>query len=164
MVTKLHEIIGEKFFLTQLEAGIVASSDAECENFAIQYTYAPIWKWQVPVNWDIVLLPEHKFGVHIEDDEAAPAEWRDDQLVRVEVWDANLDRMHIVYRGRYVQSKELQDKDKMTHLTITEPLWLKAGDWIYIMGYSPNTIYTIDVSDSYFSLETERARPTIMKS
>jgi len=159
-----REIIGELFRLTQLSTGISAKTDAQCENYAIRYTFAPIWIWQVPVNQEIVLLPEHKFGAHIEDDESSSAVWTDIQSVRIEVKDASLKKTTIVYEGRYMQSKEMQDQDKMAHLDIMNPVRLPAGSWIYILGYSPSSsLYTIDVSDSYFSLETLRVRPSLYK-
>ena len=159
------EVIGELFRLTQAESGIVESTDSEVENFALRYTFAPIWKYQVPVDQELILLPDvHRFGAHIEDDEAASAEWRDDQFVRIEVWDATLRRMGIPYQARYVHSKEEQDTEKMARLELEDdPLRLKAGDWIYIMGYSPHTIYTIDVSDSRFSLEMVRVRTSMFR-
>jgi len=163
-ITKERDIAGELFRLTQLDSDISASSDSTCENWAIRYSFAPIWKWQVPVNQEIVLKPEHKFGAHIEDDEASSAVWTDIQFVRIEVWDAALKRCVIVYEGRFIQSKELQDRDKMAHLDIVNPVRLPAGSWIYILGKCPNSsIYTIDVSDSYFSLETTRVRPSLYK-
>lgn len=165
MVVEAKKIIGEFFRLTQAESGITASTDGECENYAIRYTFAPIWKYQVPVGQEFILLLEHKFVAYIEDDETSALEWLDTQHIRVEVWDATLKRMQIAFQGRYVESKETQDLDKMAHLDLIEPLRLKSGDWIYILGYCPNvnagTGYTIDVSDSFFSLECLRVRPTM---
>lgn len=154
--------IGELWRLTSEETDVTAKTDAEVTNFALRYTYAPIWLYQVPVGQELVLLPEHRFGCYIED-EGVPAEWLDTQHVRIEVWDATLRRMEIPLQLRYVQVKEMQDADKMAHLDILQPLWLKAGDWIYICGYSPNTVYTIDVSESFFTLELLRIRPSMYK-
>jgi len=163
MAEVAREIIGEFFRLRESEDGVTSKTDAQCENFAIRYTFAPIWTYQVPIDQELVLLPEHRFGAHIEDDEAAPAEWTDNQFVRVEVWDATLRRMIIPFQARYVHSKELQDTELMARLELSEPLRLKAGDWIYIAGYCPHALYTIDVSDSYFSLEMLRVRPSLYK-
>lgn len=167
MVTKAdikpqRGIRGEKFFLTQLDADVSAKTDAQVENFALRYTYAPIWTYQVPVGQSIILGPRDKVAIYIEDDEAAPAEWRNDQFVRIEVWDASLRRMQIALQCRYIQTKEEQDLELMGHLELIYPLRLKGGDWLYICGYSPNTIFTIDVSDSRFSLEATRVRPSIL--
>jgi len=156
-----REITGELFHLTQLVTDITEKTDAQCENFAIRYTYAPIWLYQVPVGQELILLPEHRVSIYIEDDEVSPAEWANNEHVRVEVWDADLRRMQIALQCRYITAKEEQDLDKMAHLEILQPLRLRAGDWIYICGYCPHTIYTIDVSDSRFSLEVIRVKPSM---
>ena len=159
-----REIKGELFRLTQLVTGITASSDSEVENYALRYSFAPIWKFQVPVGQEFVIRPDHRVSIYIEDDEASPVEWRDDQKVRVEVWDADEKVMHIVYQGMYVESKEMQDGTKMATLDLLDaPLLLKSGDWIKIAGYSWRTLYTIDVSDSRFSIEVERIRPGLFR-
>ena len=152
----------ELFRLTPSETGVTASTDSEVENYALRYTFAPIWKYQVPVGQEFIIEPGHWFGCYIEDDEAGAAEWRDDQKVRVECWDNGLKRMLIVYEGRYMESKDTQDKDKMANLDLLDAqLHLKAGSWIYISGYAPSTIYTIDVSDSFFSLDILRIRQAL---
>ncbi len=157
-----RNIKSELFRLTPSETGITASTDSEVENYALRYTFAPIWKYQVPVGQEFIVLPTNVFGCYIEDDEAGAAEWRDEQQVRIECWDSGLKRMVIAYAGRYVESKDMQDKDKMAKLDLLDqPLHLKSGDWIYICGYSPSTIYTIDVSDSFFSMEINRVRQAL---
>ena len=157
-----RKIIGELFHLTQSETGISASSDTTVENYALRYAFAPIWKWQVPTTHELVLEPKHRFAAYIEDDETSALEWLDVQEVRVEVWDADLKRMWIVYEGRYMQSKEETDREKMMHVDIYDPLHLKAGDWVYVLGkaatVTAGTGYTIDVSDSRFTLELTRIR------
>ncbi len=141
-----------------------AKSDSEVENFALRYTFAPVWIYQVPVGQEFLIKPEHRFSAYIEDDEAGAAEWSAEQKVRVEVWDPNLKRMQIVYQGLYVESKEMQDKDKMATLDLLDaPLYLPSGSWIYICGNAWSAIYTIDVSDSFFSLELLRVRPSLYK-
>ena len=163
-VSPQREIKGELFRLTPSTDGVTAKTDSEAENFAIRYTFAPIWTLQIPVNQEFVITPEHTFSAHIEDDEVAPAEWRDDQKVRIEVWDASLQDMKVVYKGLYVESKEPQDTGKMARLDLLKaPLLLRSGSWIYICGYCWRAIYTIDVSDSYFSLEVIRVRPGLYK-
>ena len=153
----------EIFRLTHLTTDITAKTDAQVENYACRYTFAPIWTYQVPINQAFVLeRDEQFFGIYIEDDEVSAAEWRDDQQVRIEVWDATLQRMYIVYQGQYNQSKEEQDHTKMATYQIEEPYHIRSGDWIYISGYCPKTIYTIDVSDSRFSLEMTRIKPSII--
>ena len=156
-------ITGELFRLTQNTTGVTANTDATCENYAIRYSFAPIWYYQVQTFEELVITPEHRVSIYIQDDESSSAEWGDTQHVRVVVWDATMRRMQIVYQGRYMQAKEEQDLEKMAHLQMNEPVRLKAGDWIYIEGYCPNTIYTIDVSDSRFSLEMLRVRPTMFQ-
>ena len=141
-----------------------AKTDTEVENFALRYTFAPIWIYQVPVGQEFLIKPEHRVGVYIEDDEAGPAQWRDDQKIRLEVWDPDLKRMQVVYQGMYVESKEMQDKDKMANLDLLDaPLHLPSGSWIYICGHAWSVIFTIDVSDSFFSLEVLRVRPSLHK-
>jgi len=153
-------IKGELFRLAPSTDGVISKTDAEVENYALRYTYAPIWEYQVPVGQEFIITPEHRLGAYIEDDETSPAEWRDDQKVRVEVWDAGKRKMQIVYQGMYMESKEMQDLTKMATLDLlTAPLLLKSGDWIVISGHSWRAIYTIDVSDSFFSLEVTRVRP-----
>jgi len=153
-------IKGELFRLTPSTDGVTSKTDSEVENYALQYTYAPIWEYQVPVGQEFIITPEHRLGAYIEDDETSPAEWRDDQKVRVEVWDADKRKMQIVYQGMYMESKEMQDLTKMATLDLlTAPLLLKSGDWIVVAGYSWRSLYTIDVSDSFFSLEVTRVRP-----
>lgn len=159
-----REIKGELYRLTPSSDGVTAKSDSDVENFALRYTYAPIWIFQVPVGQEFVITPKHRFSAYIEDDEAGPAEWRGEQKVRVEVWDADLKKMAIVYAGLYVESKEMADTDKMARLDLLDaPLVLHSGDWIYICGMSWSTLYTIDVSDSFFSLEALRVRPGLYK-
>ncbi len=162
-VAVLRSIKSEIFYLTQADA--TAQTDSQVENYALRYTYAPIWKYQVPVNQEFVLAPEHKLSVYIEDDESSPAEWRSTQKVRVEWWDASLKKMEIIWEGRYISCKEEQDQDKMARLDIIggEPLEVKSGDWIIIAGMSDDTLYTIDVSDSRFTLECRRFRPTLIQ-
>jgi len=159
-----REIKGELFRLTTADA--TASTDSYCENYAIRYSFAPIWTYQVPVGQEFILLPEHRLGIHIEDDEASSAEWGDPQKVRVVAWDANKKRMQIIYEGRYMESKEMQDIDKMATFDILEPVHLKSGDHIQIEGLCDDgttALYTIDVSDSYFSLEMLRIRAGLFK-
>lgn len=156
-----REITGETFHLTQSTTDVTASTDSEVEDYALRYAYSPIWKYQVPVGQELILLPSHKCSIYLEDDEGGPAEWTDNQHVRVEVWDATLRRMQIVLQSRYVAVKEEQDSNKMARLELLQPLRLKAGDWIYFLGYSPTSIYTIDVSDSRFSLEMLRVKPSM---
>lgn len=164
-VSQQREIKGELFRLTINDA--TAKTDAECENYAIRYSYAPIWTYQIPVGQEFIVQPEHHVSIYIEDDEAGAAPWGDPQSVRVVVWDADKKRMQIIYEGRYMESKEMQDIQKMaTFDLLKEPLLLKSGDHIYIEGMCDNgttAIYTIDVSDSYFSLEMLRVRPGIFK-
>lgn len=163
MVTKAQQIIPELFRLTQTEADIVASTDAQCE-YTIRYDFATIWKYQVPVGQEFILLPEHKFVVYIEDDSTS-VEWLNTQFVQVRVLDATQKRIQIIYQGRYIESKETQDLDKMAHLDLIEPLRLKSGDWIYVLGECPTVNaggeYTIDVSDSLFSIECLRVRSSM---
>ncbi len=156
----------ELFRLTQAESGITEATDAQCENYAIRYSFAPIWKWKVPVNNEIVILPSHRLSIYIENDEASPAAWADAQKVRVSVWSADLRKMSIIFQGRYMDAKELQDIDKMAHFQIPEEksFWLKSGDWIWVEGMCDNgtaAIYTIDVSDSLFSMEMNRLRHSV---
>lgn len=162
-----REIKGELFRLTQETTGISEKTDAQCENYAIRYTYAPIWEYQVPVGQEFIILPTHRIGIHLEDDEASSAEWGDPQKVRVEIWDATKRRMRIAYDGLYMESKEMQDIDKMATLDLLDvPLHLASGDWIIIAGMCDNgttAIYTIDTSDSYFSLEVLRVRPGLYR-
>ena len=163
-VSPQREIKGELFRLTSKTTGITEKTDSEVENYALRYTFAPIWEYQVPVGQEFVIKPEHRFSAYIEDDEVSPAEWRDDQKVRVEVWDTSKRRMQIVYQGMYMESKELQDTELMARLDLLDvPLLLKSGDWIVIAGYSWRSLYTIDVSDSYFNLEVERIRPGLFR-
>lgn len=164
-----REIKGELFRLNQNTTGITESSDATCENWAIRYSFAPIWTWQVPVGQEVVITPEHRFGVYLKDDEGSAAEWHDAQKVRVVVWDADLKRMQIIYEGRYVESKEMQDDEKMARFDLlNQPIRLDAGDWIYIEGMCDSgtaAVYTIDLDDDacYFSMEMLRVRPTLHK-
>lgn len=160
-VSQQREVKGELFRLTAALAS--ARTDAYCENLAIRYSFADIWYYQVPVGQEFIITPEHHVSVYIEDDETSPAAWGDPQKVRVVVWDADKTRMQVIYQGLYVESKEMQDIEKMaTFDLLKEPLLVKAGDWIQIEGKCDNgttALYTIDVSDSYFSLEMFRVRP-----
>ena len=155
------QIGGELFRLRQSETGVTANTDATCENYAIRYSFAPIWYYQVQTYEELVITPEHRLSIYLEDDEGSSAEWGDTQFVRVVVWDATMKRMQIIYEGRYMQAKEEQDDEKMAHFQMNEPVRLRAGDFIYVEGKCPNTIYTIDVSDSRFSIEMLRVRPTM---
>jgi len=164
MVSEQREIKGELFRLTQNDA--TAKSDSDCENYAIRYSYAPIWTYQVPVDQEFIVKPEHRLGIYIEDDEGTSAEWGNAQKVRVVAWDADKKRMQILYEGFYMESKDLQDLDKMANFDIKEDVLLKSGDWIYVEGMCDNgttALYTIDVSDSYFSIELLRVRPGLFK-
>jgi len=160
-----RKIVSEAFWLTTANA--TAKTDAQCENFAIRYTFAPIWTYQVPVNNILLLKSSHHFYLHLEDDESTSAEWGDPQQVRLSVWDADLRKMQIIYQGRYVASKEMQDVEKMAVLDLIpagQELKLEEGAWIYIEGMCDNgttALYTIDVSDSHFSIETERVKPSL---
>ena len=153
--------IEELFRLTQKESGIVEQADSYCENYNIRYAFADIWYYQVPENQVLVFKPEHRLSIRIEDDEAAPAEWGNTQEVRVEVWDAARRKMEILYEGLYIMSKEETDREKMAHYEIDEPIYAPAGSWIFIRGKCSVSIYTIDVSDSRFTLECERVRPRL---
>lgn len=159
-----REIKGELWRLTTSDA--TAKTDAQCENYAIRYSFAPIWTYQVPVGQELVALPAHRIGIYIEDDEGTSAEWGDPQKVRVVAWDAEMKRMQILYEGRYMESKEMQDLDKMATFDIAEPFRLKSGDHIYVEGMCDDgttALYTIDVSDSYFSIELLRVRAGLFK-
>lgn len=160
-----RKIEGELFRLTRNDA--TAQTDAYCENFAIRYAFADIWYYQVPVGQEFLIRPEDHVSIYLEDDEAGAAEWGDPQKVRVVVWDADKKKMQVIYEGLYIESKELSDIGKMAtfdRLPNDEPLHLKSGDWIQIEGKCDNAttgIYTIDVSDSYFSLEMLRVKPSM---
>ena len=162
-VAAAEKIKGEAYRLHQGETGVTASTDAEVE-YTLRYDFAAIWKYQVPVNTELFIRPEDHLSMYIENDEAAPAEWRDDQFVRAAIWNPELTKMDIIHEGRYVETKETSDRNKMGHFSkIDAPYRVKPGDWIYLYGKSPFTIYTIDVSDSYFILECLRARPTMFE-
>ena len=153
--------IEELFRLTQKESGITEQTDAYCENYNLRYAFADIWRYQVPENQVLVFKPEHRLSIRIEDDEAAPAEWGNTQEVRIEVWDTTLRKMVIIYEGLYIMSKEETDRDLMAHYEIDQPIYAPAGSWIFIRGRASVSIYTIDVSDSRFTLECSRVRPRL---
>lgn len=159
-VAEGEKIIGELFRLTNKTTDVTANTDAYCENYNIQYAFAPIWYYQVPVGQELVFLPEHKFYAYIEDD-GVPAEWLDTQKVRVELWSSDERKMEVLLLCRYVQVKESQERDLMIHLDVDRPMRAKAGDWIKIAGRCADTVYTIDVSVSYFTLECLRVRPSM---
>ncbi len=156
-----EKIVGELFRINNKTTDMNESSDTAAEDYAIRYSFAPIWWYQVPVGQEFVFLPTHLVSVYIEDDEGGPAEWKDTQKVRVELWSTDERRLEILLRCRYEQSKETQERDLMMHLDIDQPVRAKAGDWIKIAGQCADSIYTIDVSDSYFTLETLRVRPSM---
>lgn len=161
-----REIKGELFRLTQQDA--TAQTDAQVENYAVRYSYAPVWKYQVPVGQEFIILPTYRLSIYLENDESpTAAAWGDPQKVRVVAWDADEKRMQVIYQGLYVGSKEEQDIELMaTFDLLDKPLHLKAGDWIWIEGKCDDgttAIYTIDVSDSRFSMEILRIRPGLFK-
>lgn len=159
-VAKGEKVKPETFFLTSSTTDIVAKTDSQVTNFASRYTFAPIWTYTVPVGQVLVMKPEHRFSAYIED-EGVPAEWLNTQQVRIEVWDADLRKMEIVYSGLYINSKEESDTEKMARLQINEPVLLQEGYQIFICGMADVTVYTIDVSASRFTLELERIRPSM---
>lgn len=165
-ISPQREIVGELFRLTTALA--TAKTDSQVENNAVRYSFSPIWIYQVPPMEEHIILPEHHVTIKLDDDESSSAEWTDAQQVRVVVWDADLKKMVIIYEGRYGESKDSQDIQKMATFDILkEPLLLKGDDWIYVEGLcndGTTGLYTIDVSDSFFSLEMLRVRPGIFQS
>lgn len=163
VVTDQRLVKGERFRLTQNTTDVSAKTDAQVENYAVRYSFAPIWTYQIPVNQHMVIEPKDRLSIYLENDEASSAEWGNPQKVRVVVWDATLKRSMIIYEGLYMESKEEQDDELMAHFDLHEgkPLLLNPGDWVYIEGKCDDgttAIYTIDVSDSRFSIEMTRVR------
>jgi hypothetical protein len=154
-----REPIKELYRITQDDGDVSAQTDAQVENHALRYAdpaYAPIWKYTVPEGFELVFDPTHKFYVYIEDDELEPAEWGDRQKIQLQYWSADLKQMLDFYKDFYEQCKEPTDIDKAAHYE--RAIRAKAGDQIWICGKADVAIYTIDVSDSYFSLECDRFR------
>uniref|UniRef100_A0A6M3KU54 Uncharacterized protein n=1 Tax=viral metagenome TaxID=1070528 RepID=A0A6M3KU54_9ZZZZ len=159
-----EKLKGEFYRLFQGETGISAASDAEFE-YTGQYDFAKIWSYQVPVNMELIILPDHRASVYIEDDESSSAEWADNEWVRIAVWNPDLTTMQVIHEGRYLETKETADVEKMGFYNkVSEPVRIKAGGWIYVYGKCPFTIYTIDVSDSFFMLEMLRVRPSMFEA
>ena len=159
-----EKLKGEFHRLFQGDSDVTAATDAAFENTG-RYDFAQIWKYQVPINTELIFLPEHHASVYIEDDEASPAEWADTENVRIAVWNPDLTRMEIIHEGRYMETKEVSDHDLMGYYNkVSEPIRVKAGGWIYIYGKCPITIFTIDVSDSLFILECLRVRPSMFET
>ena len=152
---------GEFYRLFQAETGIVAATDAAFE-LTGRYDFAVIWSYQVPVNTELIILPQHHASIYIEDDEASAAEWTGNQFVRIALWNPDQTIMEIIHESRYVETKEINDKTKMGFYNkVTEPKRVKPGGWIFIYGKCPYVLFTIDVSDSLFILEALRVKPTM---
>ena len=160
----------EMFRLTNAETDIVENTDTVAE-YTVSYLYTFLWKWQVPASQEILLQPDHHFGCYLY--ARTDSEFDDEQHVRVEVWDADLRVMRIIWEGRYVECKEMQDLDKMATLDLIDldkPVNLKSGDFIWVSVMSdyvnPSNLQQDSILDCdvcYFWMEMLRIRPSMFK-
>ena len=149
----------ERFSISQTTEGVITTPNVDLINHAIRYSFAPIWRYQVPVNTQIVFRPGDRFYLQIKD--GVGTEWSDEQEVQIIFWNAVKKELRVVFTGFYMDVKEPVDIDRMAMYQITQPHVVPGGGWIYLEGLAPIAPHTIDSAISHFSLETQRVRQRI---
>lgn len=152
----MTDIAKEIYRINQNDSDVTANSDAVVEAAGLAAVFSTIWTYIVPEEVNLVITRDLNLFAHIEDDEGGPAEWTDTQAVQIQYQSADLKNLQELWRGTYGQIKEQADQDSIAKYQ--NERHLKPGDRILINGKANISINTIDVSDSYFSLETIRIR------
>lgn len=149
----------EKFPINQNTLGVSTTASSDLINHAIRYSFAPIWKFLVPVDTQVIFRPGDKFYIHVKD--GAGVEWNDEQEIRIAFWNSVRRDFRIIYQGFYMDVKEPTDIDRMAEYQIAELHVVHGGGWVYIEGFAPIAPFTISSDLSHFSLDTQRVRPRI---
>ncbi len=153
--------VEERFPINQTTLGVTTTPSAALHNHNIRFSFAPVWRFQVPVDTQILFYPGDRFYIHLRDAAPTPVEWHHEQEVRIAFWNAVQREMRIIYQGFYMEVREANDVDRMAAYQITELHIVPGGGWVHIEGLAPITPFTINSAVSHFSLDTRRIRPRI---
>ncbi len=154
-------VVEEKFPINQTTLGVTTTPIVDLHNHAIRFSFAPIWRFRVPVDTQVIFRPGDRFYIHIRDGAPTPVEWHGEQEVRISFLNAAQRDMKVVYQGFYMEVREANDIDRMAIYQIAELHVVPGGGWVFIEGFAPIAPFTINSAVSHFSLDTQRIRPRI---
>ncbi|MBT9138566.1 MAG: hypothetical protein DDT31_01135 [Syntrophomonadaceae bacterium] len=151
--------VEEKFPINQTTPGVTITPIAELHKHAIRFSFAPIWRFRVPVDTQVIFRPGDRFYLHIRD--GANVEWHGEQEVRISFLNAAQREMRVIYQSFYMEAREANNIDLMATYQIAELHVVPGGGWVFIEGFAPITPHTINSLVSHFSLDTYRIRQRI---